>query len=60
MVITYQNTQPMLYPLIRKYNARKKGNMLENKLYTTHLVFDLTSAKCVNVHESTNNNITHY
>ena len=34
--------------------------MLENKLYTTHLVFDLTSAKCVNVHESTNNNITHY
>ena len=34
--------------------------MLQNKLYTTHLVYDLTSAKCVNVHESKNNNIIHY
>ena len=32
MIVTYQITQSMLYPLIRKYNARKKGNMLENKL----------------------------
>ena len=34
--------------------------MLENNLYTTHLVYDLTSAKCVNVYESKNNNIIHY
>ena len=34
--------------------------MLKNKLYTTHLVYDLTSAKCVNVHEIKNNNIIHY
>ena len=33
--------------------------MLKNKLYTTHLVYDLTSAKCVNVFESTNKKIKH-
>jgi len=32
----------------------------KNKLHTTHLVYDLTNAKCVNTFESTNNNITHY
>ena len=31
--------------------------MLKHKLYTTHLVYDLTSAKCVNVFESTNKKI---
>jgi len=33
--------------------------MLKHKLHTTHLVYDLTTAKCVNTFESKNDTIVH-